>query len=71
VKWRGQEIFVSEALRGEPIGIVEVADGQWAVHFGPLLLGHFDDKGRFNRPRPGKRPSQVATEMKVSPMSPG
>jgi transposase InsO family protein len=71
VKWRGQEVFVSEALRGEPVGIVEVADGQWAVHFGPLLLGHFDDKGRFNRPRPGKRPSQVATEMKVSPMSPG
>jgi putative transposase len=38
IKWQGQTIFISGALTGEPVGLVEGADG-WTVSFGPLVLG--------------------------------
>jgi transposase InsO family protein len=39
IKWRGQLVFLSHALVGEPVALEEVADGCWHVSFGPLLLG--------------------------------
>lgn len=39
IKWRGQSIFVSELLRGEPVGIEEIDSGIWRVYFGQLKLG--------------------------------
>jgi putative transposase len=39
IKWRGRPIFLSHALRGEPVGLEEVADGCWRVTFGALPLG--------------------------------
>jgi transposase InsO family protein len=39
IKWHGRLIFLSHALRGEPIGLEEVADGCWRVTFGALPLG--------------------------------
>jgi transposase InsO family protein len=51
VKWRGCDVFVSETLRGEPIGIEQTAEDQWTVRYGPLLLGHIDARNRFHRPR--------------------
>jgi hypothetical protein len=35
---------VTEALRGERVGLDEYADGQWAVYFGEALIGRFDDE---------------------------
>ena len=40
IKWKGHLVFVSEVLRGEPVGLEEVEDRIWALHFGPLMLGH-------------------------------
>jgi transposase InsO family protein len=51
VKWRGGEVFVSETLRGEPVGIEQTSEEQWTVRYGPLLLGHIDSRNRFHRPR--------------------
>jgi putative transposase len=51
LKWRGSQVFVSETLRGEPVGIELAGDDQWAVRYGPLLLGHIDAKNRFRRLR--------------------
>jgi transposase InsO family protein len=39
IKWQGDLRFVSQALRGEPVALEEVADGCWRVSFGPLPLG--------------------------------
>jgi hypothetical protein len=33
-------------LAGEYIGLEEVADGIWAVYFGPVLLGRFQERTR-------------------------
>jgi transposase InsO family protein len=46
VKWRGERLFVSEALTGERIGLEEVEDGIWSVSFGTVLLARFDARER-------------------------
>jgi putative transposase len=38
IKWRGELVFVSEALVGEMVGISEHQDS-WLVSFGPIHLG--------------------------------
>lgn len=41
IKWRGELVFVGEALRGEVIGIQESTNG-WLAYFGPIALGFVD-----------------------------
>jgi len=33
IKWQGQRLYVSEALIGEPVGLKEIDNGQWALYF--------------------------------------
>jgi transposase InsO family protein len=42
--WKGREIKVSGAMSKKEIGLEEIDDGIWAVHFHHLKLGYFDDK---------------------------
>jgi transposase InsO family protein len=49
IKWRGELVFVSEVLAGEPIGYQESDDGTWALRYGPIALGSIDHRGRFMR----------------------
>ena len=51
IKWRGQLIFISEVLTGEPVGLAETDEGRWIVNFGPVELGIIDGKARLHRPR--------------------
>jgi len=49
--WTGRRIYIGYLLAGERIGLEEVGDGIWAVYFGPVRLGMFDErqtKGRLN-----------------------
>ena len=39
IKWQGKLIYITTALIGEPVGLIEAADGSWAAHFGPIALG--------------------------------
>lgn len=43
MKWRGNRVFISEALTGEAVGLQETLTG-YDVYFGPVLLGHLDHK---------------------------
>jgi len=38
----GRLIYVGHVLTGERVGLEEIKDGTWNVHFGPLLLGYVD-----------------------------
>lgn len=38
IKWKGEFVYLSEALVGEPVGIVPLSDRHCAVYFGPLKL---------------------------------
>ncbi len=51
---------MSETLKGEPIGLVQLDDRSWAVRFGPLLIGHLDDYTKHI----------TKTPVKVLPISP-
>jgi putative transposase len=71
IRWHGNTIYISGALIGEPIGLIESEDGGWSVHYGPIALGviaHGDDRlrkpkkagGRVENPRgfPTSPPAQ-------------
>lgn len=42
--WTGRRIYIGYLLAGERVGLEEVADGIWAVYFGPVRLGSFDER---------------------------
>lgn len=46
IKWKGNTIYLSEALRGEPVGLVQHDDRFWNIRFGPLSIGLLDDHAR-------------------------
>jgi transposase InsO family protein len=47
----GIEIYITQALAGEPIGLAERADGRWLVCYGPIELGIIDHRGtRLRKP---------------------
>ena len=59
IKWKGDKIYLSESLNGEPVGLVPQDDRFWTIHFGPLSIGLLDDHARCI----------LHTPTKVSPMS--
>jgi len=44
MKWRGKELFVSETLIGETIGMKAHSETEWLMHFSFLPLAIFDEK---------------------------
>jgi putative transposase len=42
--WQGKEVFLSETLRGETIGLAGLADGRWQVRFCQMVLGTLDER---------------------------
>jgi putative transposase len=44
IKWRGRHVNVSHVLVREDVGLEEIDDGAWAVYFGPVRLGTFDER---------------------------
>ena len=52
IKWNGSMIYISEALVGEPIGLVEDDEGGWIVSYGRIELGVITLRGdRLNKPK--------------------
>jgi putative transposase len=56
IKWGGDFVFISETLKGEPVGIAETDRGDWIVRFADIDLGIIDRKTkklrRFTAARP-------------------
>ena len=42
IKWQGDRVYVSEALRGERVGLVAEDQRYWSVLLGPLRIGLLD-----------------------------
>lgn len=42
IKWHGEMVFVSEAVRGETVGLTETPRGDWTVRFMHVELGRID-----------------------------
>ena len=60
IRWKGSLVNLSESLRGEPVGLVQVDDRYWRIQYGPLSIGLLD----------GQTGRVVPTPTKVLPMSP-
>ena len=43
VYWRNKLVYISYLLKDEIVGLEEIEDGIWQVHFGPVRLGQFDE----------------------------
>lgn len=57
VKWQGELVFVSEAVRRETVGLAETEQGDWLVRFMHLELGRIDRQTRrFTPSWHGRRP---------------
>jgi putative transposase len=41
--WNRRKVFISSALAHELVGVAPSDHGEWLVHFGPILLGRFDE----------------------------
>jgi transposase InsO family protein len=53
IKWRGEHLFLSETLTGEPVGLSEIDDGLFEVHYGPISLGTIDRDCKFTARKAG------------------
>lgn len=51
LKWHGVDYFLSEALRGERVGIAKIGEERYEVWFDVLLLGILDKGKRVFHPR--------------------
>jgi len=52
IRWQGNTIYISEALIGEPIGLIEDDDGGWSACYGPIALGVIAHGGdRLRKPK--------------------
>ncbi|MDZ7711681.1 MAG: helix-turn-helix domain-containing protein [Rhodovibrio sp.] len=69
IKWRGERLFLSECLAGQPVGIRELSGGDWLVRFFDYELGVIERATMklrsFGLPRPG-RPKAEQTEKTVT-----
>ena len=50
IRWRGKEVFITEILRRERIGLLPMPTGAFQVYFGQLHLGILDGQYRNIQP---------------------
>lgn len=56
IKWRGNSVYINQALAGEAIGLRETAEGDWTLCYGPVHLGVI--KHGADRLQKPKRPAR-------------
>ena len=65
IKWGGDLVFISETLKGEPVGIAETDSGDWIVRFADIDLGIIDRRTKklhgFGAARPGRAEAKQTT----------
>jgi transposase InsO family protein len=74
IMWKGEFVFISQALIGELVGVAELETGDHVVRFCDLDIGLIDRHGSFSRfapPRPRLRePAKPAATQNLSTIMP-
>lgn len=57
IKWQSRQIYLSETLAGELVGLRQITDRLWDICFGPITLAHLDshDYRLIHLPRTRKK----------------
>lgn len=55
IRWRGELVYVSEALAGEPVALKQRAEHVWEISYSYLTLGVLDELNGKIIPLPNKR----------------
>lgn len=42
IKWKGDQIFLSEVLIGANVGLLQIAESLWSISFASVRIGYFD-----------------------------
>lgn len=42
IKWKGQQIFLSEVLIGARVGLLPIGESIWSIRFGSVRIGYLD-----------------------------
>lgn len=50
IKWKGDLLFVSDVLRGEPVAMLPLDDDRWRLFFGPVHLATWNGRTRKYEP---------------------
>jgi putative transposase len=53
IKWRGERLFISETLIGEPLGLREIGDSVFEISYGPAVLGTIGRDRKFTARKAG------------------
>lgn len=68
IKWKGEFVYVSEALVGDRIGLLEIDDELWEIHFGPVKIGYLDEQRmKAINQRPERSPAEAINEPDLAP----
>jgi len=59
-RWKKHDVFLSDVLWGEPVGLLPVDDGLHTVYFAHMPLALFDEKHRKTSPLPKTKQGQKA-----------
>lgn len=53
IKWKGQQIFLSEVLIGADVGLLPIGESIWSISFSAVRIGYLDE---LNRAAVNRRP---------------
>ena len=70
IMWKGERVFVTEALIGELVGIAELETGDHVVRFCNRDIGLIDRRGQFRRFAPPRFGSTTDTGSLLQPPHP-
>jgi putative transposase len=59
IKWKGQQIFLSEVLIGADVGLLPVGESIWSISFSSVRIGYLDE---LNRTVANRRPTTTKTD---------
>ena len=69
LKWNGTQIFASEVLAGAQIGLLQIGEAAWSIHFGHVLIGYLDGlTARVQNRLPQRLAPILASEPTVAPV---
>jgi putative transposase len=65
IKWRGEFVYVSQALAGEPVALKQQSEGQWELRFSTVILGMLDERTLKILPLKGNKKEKVLPMLPV------